>query len=621
MNLEKNLDLNLVPDLFGKNLNQFVDLQESRLKVFNKIRYDTHENQERNFFISAQLVISISFIWAFIAYFFPIIEISAPLKNLYFYDDIFFGTPLATALLTFYLLPMLFPIFHSLFFLFIIFLDFLVLLFKKDIDLEKRNYPHILIGILIRIFVIVPIVYGIVEIVVLYSLSYSLGFLISETDKNQIPGLRYFTFAKGFYLLLISYFTITIGSLIYCIWPKPKRFSWTLASLEHSIFRFRFNFLLIFFHVFVIVFSIVLASTFGFLNIRYQPCTNRNNIASRLTLPSKFHIENFNRVKQISQITSNEYNIVFAGTMGDSVYSVKDNVSIPFAIISKLKKPSAVHYDFESKSLFVATLTTIIRFENMNQTQFTVQQSPTTIYDKLLPNGYTGHRYLKIGPDRKLYVSQESTCNACLPSSPLEATILRMDLNGSNIEVFAKGIRQSIGFDFHPKTKNLWFSSPGRLFYDYSGPLDELNEVSSIGQDFGFPYCIIPPNSTIKTFDVEFVQSNVTCNSNQIQQPKLMMSHHSSPGGMTFYSGSMFPSSYNNSIFIAERGIEGYSTGFQITRITPNLIREQFVYGWFNNQTKYSHCGQPIDVHQMKDGSLLISDEDDSSIYRVTYLP
>jgi hypothetical protein len=334
MNLEKHLDLNLLPDLFGsKNLNEFIDLQDARLKVFNKIRYDTLENQERNFFISAQLVISISFIWAFISYFFPIIEISAPLKNLFFYDDIFFATPLATALLTCYLLPMLFPIFHSLFFLFIIFLDFLVLLFKKDIDLEKRNYPHILIGILIRIFVVVPVVYGIVEIVILYGLSYSLGFLISETDRNQIVGLRHFTFAKGFYLLLISYFTITIGSLIYCIWPKPKRFSWTLASLEQSIFRFRYNFVLIFYHIFVIVFSIVMASTFGFLNIRYQPCTNRINIASRLTLPPKFHIESFNKVKKISQITSNEHNVVFAGTMGDSVYSVKDNATVPFAII------------------------------------------------------------------------------------------------------------------------------------------------------------------------------------------------------------------------------------------------------------------------------------------------
>jgi glucose/arabinose dehydrogenase len=205
------------------------------------------------------------------------------------------------------------------------------------------------------------------------------------------------------------------------------------------------------------------------------------------------------------------------------------------------------------------------------------------------------------------------SCNICEPPAE-NAQIRRMNLDGSGDEVFARGIRNSVGFDWNPVTKELYFTEHGRDWLSEDLPEDELNRITKQGQHFGYPYC---HNGTFTDREMGWGKS---CS--DYTDPIALLGAHSSPLGMRFYTGNMFPG-YKNTIFIARHGSwnKTKKTGADIivVRLNPNgsvRSQEPFMTGFMQNN---AYLGRPVDVAVMKDGSMLISDDHAGAVYRVTY--
>jgi len=244
----------------------------------------------------------------------------------------------------------------------------------------------------------------------------------------------------------------------------------------------------------------------------------------------------------------------------------------------------------------------------------------------LLPNfTHHGWKYLRNGPvDGFLYVPIGAPCNICTRLHGLFNIIaLNISSNGTLmpfLDNFYKevctGVRNSVGFDFHPTTNELWFTDNGRDWLGDTLPHDELNRVRNQSLDFGFPYC----------YDMGIKDPNINENHNcsLFENPAAFLDPHAAAVGMKFYNGTMFPAQYNNSIFIAEHGswnsgeYKGYqvvvayldSTGTKVTKVEP------FLTGFVTDNVV---CGRPADVEMMPDGSLLVSDDYANNIYRITY--
>jgi glucose/arabinose dehydrogenase len=221
---------------------------------------------------------------------------------------------------------------------------------------------------------------------------------------------------------------------------------------------------------------------------------------------------------------------------------------------------------------------------------------------------------LALGPDNKLYVNVGSPCNICIPPAT-NAQIRRINLDGSGAEVVARGVRNSVGFDFHPVTHELYFTDNGRDWLSEDLPNDELNRVTKVGQHFGYPYCHqgnVP--------DSEYGWGH-SCD--EFTAPVALLGAHSASLGMRFYTGGMFPAEYKNAIFVARHGSWNKTNkiGGDIVVVKLNADGtvkswEPFITGFIQNN---DYIGRPVDVLVMRDGSLLIADDFAGAIYRVTY--
>ena len=170
-----------------------------------------------------------------------------------------------------------------------------------------------------------------------------------------------------------------------------------------------------------------------------------------------------------------------------------------------------------------------------------------------------GWKFIAFGPDGKLYVPVGAPCNVCEPPGPLHATITRMDAAGGAPEVIARGVRNSVGFDFHPETGELWFTDNGRDWLGDDAPPDELNRLGRPGEHFGFPYC---HGDDLR--DPEFNRGRAC---SQFTPPVRSLGPHVAALGMRFYTGRMFPETYRGGIFIAEHGSWNRSRpiGYRVT--------------------------------------------------------
>jgi len=236
------------------------------------------------------------------------------------------------------------------------------------------------------------------------------------------------------------------------------------------------------------------------------------------------------------------------------------------------------------------------------------------VNDSFPRDRHHGWKFIRFGPDGMLYLQVGAPCNVCKSEDDRYASIMRMKPDGTDLEVFAKGIRNTVGFDWHPQTQELWFTDNGRDWLGNDIPPDELNHAPQKGLHFGFPYCHggnIP--------DPEFGKEH-KCE--EFTPPAIRLGPHVAAIGMRFYTGTMFPDGYRNQIFIAEHGSWNRSTpiGYRVTlvRLENNRAVEYktFAEGWLQNGQAW---GRPADVQVMPDGALLVSDDEAGAIYRISY--
>ncbi len=297
----------------------------------------------------------------------------------------------------------------------------------------------------------------------------------------------------------------------------------------------------------------------------------------------------------------------------DKVYAIaeRNGKRETKVIASGLDRPNGLA--FLNGTLYIGEGTKISKLEKIEDLLDNPPQ-PVVIYDDLPNHQSHGWKFIAIGPDSKLYINVGAPCNICIPPEE-NAQIRRINLDGSGAEVFARGVRNSVGFDWHPVTKELYFTDNGRDWLSEDLPEDELNRVVQAGQHFGFPYC---HQGNFTDREVGWGRS---CE--EFVKPVALLGPHSAALGMRFYTGRMFPAEYHNAIFIARHGswnktkkIGGDVVVAKLNKDGSVKALEPFLTGFLQNN---EYSGRPVDVHVLKDGSLLVSDDYAGAIYRVTY--
>lgn len=338
----------------------------------------------------------------------------------------------------------------------------------------------------------------------------------------------------------------------------------------------------------------------------------------KLHLPPGFSIEMYAEgVRDARSLALGDKGTVFVGTRArGTVYALVDSdqdgkSDKMYTIAKGLNSPNGVA--FRDGALYVAEVGRIVRYDNIED-KLDNPPEPVIVTDALPTERHHGWRFIAFGPDGKLYVPVGAPCNVCEPDPDRYAVILRMNPDGSNLETFARGIRNSVGFDWNPKTKVLWFDEHGRDWMGDDMPSDELNRAPEAGMHFGFPYC-----HQGDTPDPELGKKH-QCS--EFTPPALKQGGHVAPNGMRFYTGTMFPEAYRNRIFIAQHGSWNRSSknGYRIVSVQVENGKvtkyEPFVEGWVQDDKAW---GRPVDVLVMPDGALLVSDDYLGAVYRISY--
>jgi glucose/arabinose dehydrogenase len=275
-----------------------------------------------------------------------------------------------------------------------------------------------------------------------------------------------------------------------------------------------------------------------------------------------------------------------------------------------LSLPSGVA--FRDGALYVAAVNRVLRFPDVAR-DLARPPTPEVISDAFPSDRHHGWKFIAFGPDGMLYVPVGAPCNVCEVSG-LHATITRLDLAGGRPEIVARGLRNSVGFDFQPETGELWFTDNGRDWLGDDQPPDELNRLARPGQHFGFPHC---HGDSLR--DPEF---NAGRSCDEFTAPVRLLGPHVAALGMRFYTGTMFPERYRGGVFIAEHGSWNRTTpiGYRVTFVKVEGGRatsyEPFAEGWLKGNVA---AGRPADVLVMPDGALLVSDDKAGRIYRIAY--
>ncbi|MEO9474742.1 MAG: sorbosone dehydrogenase family protein [Cyclobacteriaceae bacterium] len=338
----------------------------------------------------------------------------------------------------------------------------------------------------------------------------------------------------------------------------------------------------------------------------------------KLVLPDGFKIDVYARVKSARSMAMGDDGTLFIGSRGhDKVYAVKDTdgdfkADEIYTIASDLRNPNGVA--FKDGALYIADVSKLWRYDNIEATLGNPYGE--LVYDDYPTDGHHGWKYIAFGPDGKLYVPVGAPCNLCESKNEIYASITRMNPDGSDREIYASGVRNTVGFTWHPETGVMYFTDNGRDMLGDDIPPCELNRATEKGQHFGYPYChggdIKDPEYGDKRPCSDFVR------------PVQKLGPHVAPLGLKFYTGDMFPASYKNKILIAEHGSWNRpdKIGYRVTMVAEQNGKgqsyEPFIYGWLN-ETEQTSWGRPVDVLVLQDGSILISDDQSGTIYRVTY--
>ena len=334
-------------------------------------------------------------------------------------------------------------------------------------------------------------------------------------------------------------------------------------------------------------------------------------------LPKGFHISVYAEGAATARsMVVSDSGIVYVGSRkAGKVYALvprTDKQSAEVVTIAEgLENPIGV--TLLNGALYVGEIGRVIRFDNIDKRY--AQKPSYDVVKVSLPNDkWHGEKVIKASPDGKLYIPVGAPCNVCDTDDTKSAKIYRMNADGSQLEEVARGVRNTVGFDFHPSTKQLWFTDNGRDEMGDNTPSCELNVLTKFGQHFGFPYChggVVP--------DPQFGKGR-TCE--EFVEPVAKLGPHVAPLGLGFYTGKQFPEAYRNNIFVAEHGSWNRSTkiGYTVRFITlygNKLVSDTaFIDGFLRGDEV---VGRPVDVVTLADGSLLVSDDYGGRIFRVTY--
>ncbi|HEY9005331.1 MAG TPA: sorbosone dehydrogenase family protein [Ohtaekwangia sp.] len=339
----------------------------------------------------------------------------------------------------------------------------------------------------------------------------------------------------------------------------------------------------------------------------------------KIKLPAGFQIEVYAEVDNARSMALSPSGVLYVGNRDkDKVYAVKDingdfKADKKWVIASGLNMPNGVA--FKDGNLYVAEISKITKYTGI-ESKLDNPPTPTVIADNYPTESHHGWKYIAFGPDGKLYVPVGAPCNICESKDEIYASITRLNADGSGREIFAKGVRNSVGFTWHPVTKELWFTDNGRDMLGDDKPSCELNVAAKKGMHFGYPYC---HEGSIK--DPEFGDKHACA---EFTAPADKLGPHVAPLGLKFYTGNMFPAAYKNQIFVAEHGSWNRSKkiGYNVTlvKLQNNKVTEHeaFATGWLDDATQ-KEWGRPVDVLVMPDGSLLVSDDKANVIYRISY--
>ncbi len=332
---------------------------------------------------------------------------------------------------------------------------------------------------------------------------------------------------------------------------------------------------------------------------------------SKIKLPAGYEIsifaDNLEGARSLTRGTEGTY---FVGSRdAGKVYALVDSqkkgkADKIYTIASGLNEPNGVAFSEEEGALYVAEISRILKFPNIEK-HLSKPPKPVVVYDKLPKDKHHGWKFIAFGPDGYLYVPVGAPCNICEREDPRYATIMRMKKNGTDVEIFAKGVRNSVGFDWHPVTKKLWFTDNGRDWLGDDAPPDELNYAHKKGLNFGFPYChggfISDPEFGAKHPCSEF------------EKPAMKLGPHVASLGMRFWN--------KDRIIIAEHGSWNRTNpiGYRITQVSLSgdqaIKYEVFAEGWL--QPKGEVMGRPVDVLTLDEGTLLVSDDHAGVVYRI----
>ncbi len=336
----------------------------------------------------------------------------------------------------------------------------------------------------------------------------------------------------------------------------------------------------------------------------------------QIKLPPGFRIALFARVDNARGMALGARNTLFVGSMrAGKVHALEFDaayrVTKTHLLAEGLQLPVGVAY--RDGALYVSALSRILRFDGIER-RLDDPPPPAVVRDGLPRETHHGWKFIAFGPDGKLYVPVGAPCNICAPDPDRYANILRMNPDGSQPEVFARGVRNTVGFAWHPETRELWFTDNGRDWLGDDAPPDELNRAPRPGLHFGYPYC---HGGTLA--DPEFGRQRPCA---EFAPPAQNLGAHVAALGMRFYDGAMFPPEYRHQVFIAEHGSWNRTkkTGYRVTlvRLQGNraVAYEPFAEGWLQGESAW---GRPADLLVLPDGSLLVSDDHAGAIYRITH--
>jgi len=352
---------------------------------------------------------------------------------------------------------------------------------------------------------------------------------------------------------------------------------------------------------------------------------NPKDYLDKIKLPPGFKITMYaENVEGARSMALGDKGTVFVGTFQQrgrapgKVYAIIDRnndfkADTVITVAQELRMPNGVA--FHNGDLYIAEISRVTKLENI-ENQLMAPPTPQVINDRFPTDRWHGWKFIRFGPDGKLYVPVGAPCNICEPKEEIFAAISRLNADGSELEIFAKGIRNTVGFDWHPVTKELWFTDNGRDEMGDDLPPEELNHAPRSGLHFGFPYrygkAVV--DTTFKT----------KMPADQFQPAAIELPAHVAPLGMRFYTGNSFPKAYHHQIFVAEHGSWNRSipNGYRVSAVKLENNRavkyEHFATGWLQND---QYWGRPVDVLVMPDGSLLVSDDFANCIYRIAYSP